>query len=58
MELTTGLLVLVAAVLHATWNAIVKKARDPLVMQATIIAVSALIALPFALALPFPEAAT
>lgn len=58
MELSTGLLVLVAAVLHATWNAIVKKARDPLVMQATIIAVSALIALPFALALPFPEPAT
>jgi drug/metabolite transporter (DMT)-like permease len=58
MELSIGLLVLVAAALHATWNAVVKNAADSLVMQATIIAVSALIALPFAIALPFPEPAT
>lgn len=54
MELWTGLLVLGAAVIHASWNAVVKNAADSLVMQAGIIAVSASIALPFALALPFP----
>lgn len=52
------LLVLAAAVMHATWNAVVKRAHDPLVMQAFIIAVSAVIALPVALALPLPSAAT
>jgi uncharacterized membrane protein len=54
MELWTGLLVLGAAVMHASWNAVVKNAADSLVMQAVIILVSAGLALPFALALPFP----
>lgn len=54
MELWVGLLILCAAVAHASWNAVVKNAADSLVMQAVIIAVSAVIALPFALALPFP----
>lgn len=58
MELGIGLLVLCAAAMHAAWNAVVKQAADRLVMQAAIIAVSALIALPFALALPFPGLAT
>jgi drug/metabolite transporter (DMT)-like permease len=53
-----GLLVLGAAVLHASWNAVVKRAGDSLVMQAFIIAVSAVIALPFALALPLPAPET
>lgn len=52
------LLVLLAALMHAAWNAIVKRAEDPLVMQALIITVSALIALPFALMLPAPGAPT
>lgn len=54
MEFWVGLLILCAAVAHASWNAVVKNAADSLVMQAVIIAVSAVIALPFALALPFP----
>lgn len=58
MELWIVLFVLAAAVMHATWNAVVKRAADPLVMQAFIIAVSAVIALPFALALPLPSAKT
>jgi len=55
---SVGLLVLGAAVLHASWNAVVKRARDSLVMQAFIIAVSAVIALPFGLALPPPAPET
>ncbi len=51
-------LVLAAAVMHATWNAVVKRAGDPLVMQAFIIATSAVIALPFALTWPFPRPET
>ena len=58
MELWIVLLVLAAAVIHAAWNAVVKRAADPLVMQAFIIAVSAVIALPFALALPLPSVKT
>lgn len=54
MELWTGLLVLCAAAMHASWNAVVKNAADSLVMQAVIILVAAIIALPFALVLPFP----
>ncbi|MBE9554104.1 MAG: EamA family transporter [Proteobacteria bacterium] len=54
MELWTGLFVLCAAAMHASWNAVVKNAVDSLVMQALIILTAALIALPFALALPFP----
>lgn len=54
MELWTGLLVLCAAVMHASWNAVVKNAADSLVMQAVIILTAAVIALPFAFALPFP----
>jgi drug/metabolite transporter (DMT)-like permease len=54
MELWIGLLVLCAAVMHASWNAVVKNAADSLVMQAVIILTAAVLALPFALALPFP----
>jgi len=60
MELdpVTGTMVLAAAAMHATWNAVVKRAADPLVMQARIVGISALCALPFAIALPFPGLAT
>ena len=58
MELWIGLLILCAAVAHASWNAVVKNAADSLVMQALVIAVSAVIALPFAVALPLPAAQT
>ena len=58
MESYLVLLVLAAAVMHASWNAVVKRAGDRLVMQAFIIATSAVIALPFALTLPFPQPET
>ncbi len=58
MELWIGLLILCAAVAHASWNAVVKNAVDSLVMQALVIGVSAVIALPFAVVLPFPGAQT
>ncbi len=58
MEGYVVLLVLAAAVMHASWNAVVKQAGDRLVMQAFIIATSAVIALPFALTLPFPQPET
>ena len=51
-DLTPGilLLVLLAAVMHATWNALVKTGRDRLVMQTLVIlvpSIPAMIALPF-----------
>lgn len=52
MELWIGLLVLCAAVMHASWNAVLKNAADLLVKQAVFNLVSAATALPFALSLP------
>ncbi len=57
MTLAVTLLVLSAAVMHATWNALVKAGSDKVVMQCLVIFVSglpALAALPF---VPLPEPA-
>ena len=51
-------LLLVAAVLHATWNAILRSGSDRLWSITIMSAVGALFALPFALALPKPDAAS
>ena len=51
------LLVLLAAVLHASWNALVKAGGDKLVMQTLVISVNGFLAMPllFFLPLPAPE---
>ena len=55
--LVVGLLIM-AAVLHATWNAILRSGADRLWSITVISAVGALVALPFALALPKPGLAS
>jgi uncharacterized membrane protein len=57
LDPAVALLVLAAAVMHASWNALVKSAADKVVMQALVMLVSgvpALVLLPF-LPLPAPE---
>jgi len=51
-------LLLTAAVLHATWNAILRSGSDRLWSITIMAAVGALVALPFALGLPKPDAAS
>jgi drug/metabolite transporter (DMT)-like permease len=50
-------LVLLAALLHAAWNAIVKQSDDPLLAQWLVIVAGSLLCLPFAFwfAFPLPE---
>jgi drug/metabolite transporter (DMT)-like permease len=54
--LTPGitLLILVAAVMHAAWNALVKSSRDPLVELATLNLAGGLVSLPLLPAFGFP----
>src|SRR5690606_33432030 len=51
-------MVLLAAVLHASWNALVKGSGDQLTRMAFIHAVASLCALPLVLVLPPPDAAS
>lgn len=55
--LTIGL-VLLAAVLHASWNALAKASGDPLVNLAIVTTTGGVLALPFLLVLPWPTAET
>ncbi|MDF2095268.1 DMT family transporter [Fodinicurvata sp. CAU 1616] len=50
-------LVLLAAALHATWNALVKAGGDRLAVQALVMLAPGLVAAPFLLFLPLPAAA-
>ena len=52
--LTVG--VLVSALMHASWNAVVKGAEDGLVTQAAVVLGGALYAVPFLFGVPFPNA--
>lgn len=56
MEIT--LAVLLAALLHASWNAMIKGGSDVLLDTATIVAGAGLIALPFLFVVPLPNAAS
>lgn len=58
MEATAVLLVLVAALLHAGWNALVKLSGDHLLLLAVLHANSAIIALLFVPVLPLPAPAS
>ena len=51
-------LVLLAAALHASWNALVKAGGDRLALQALIMLAPALVAAPLLLVLPLPAAAS
>ena len=51
-------LVLVAALLHATWNALVKSADDRLTAMALIGAAAVVVCLPIALLAPLPHGAS
>lgn len=59
MELTTGvtLAVLGAALLHASWNALIKGGRDPLLDTALVACAGSCLGLPLVLVLPAPAAA-
>ena len=60
MALEAGvlLLVMLAAVLHASWNALVKAGDDKLVMQTLVISVHGFLAMPALFFLPLPAAAS
>lgn len=60
MELTLGVTfaVLGAALLHATWNAIIKSGRDPLLDTALVALGGSLVALPLLFLVPAPERAS
>jgi len=53
-ELLTISLVLLAAMLHASWNALVKASGDPLVNIAIVTATGGIAAIPILLYFPFP----
>jgi drug/metabolite transporter (DMT)-like permease len=57
MSLFVTLLVLAAAVMHASWNALIKAGNDKVVMQCLLMFFGGLPALPFLLFLPLPAAA-
>jgi drug/metabolite transporter (DMT)-like permease len=50
-------LILCSALLHASWNALIKASSDPLVNLAVVAGTGATISLPFIIALPWPEPA-
>ncbi len=60
MVLDAGVLslVLLAAVLHASWNALVKAGEDKLVMQTLVICVHGYLAMPLLFFLPLPDPAS
>ena len=55
VPLELALLVLLAAAMHASWNALTKGGRDPLAVQVMIFTVPAVAAVAFVPFLPFPD---
>jgi len=51
------ILVLMAALFHATWNAVVKHAGDRLVSMAIVMGMSGIMSIPLMIYFPFPSAA-
>src|SRR5574342_399806 len=58
MTLTVSLAVLLAALLHASWNAMIKGGGNVLFDTAAVVAGAALIALPFVFVVPLPAPAS
>ena len=55
MEPTVTVVVLVSALMHAAWNAVVKGGEDALVTQAAVVIGGAFFAVPFLFFVPFPN---
>ncbi len=58
MTLLTFSIVLAAALLHASWNALIKVSGDRLAIMAVITASTSLLTLPFLFFLPLPDSAS
>ena len=58
MSIEVTLAVLVAALLHASWNAMIKGGSDVLLDTATIVAGAGVVALPFLFVVPLPAPAS
>ncbi|MBA2547972.1 MAG: EamA family transporter [Burkholderiaceae bacterium] len=58
MSFEITLAVLLAALLHASWNAMIKGGTDVLLDTATLVSFAGLITLPFLLVVPLPNAAS
>ena len=58
MSLEITLAVLLAALLHASWNAMIKGGSDVLLDTATIVAYGGVLAVPFVFVVPLPNAAS
>jgi drug/metabolite transporter (DMT)-like permease len=58
LDPTVFALVLGAALLHASWNALIKAGGDPFVRLAVVNVVSGLCAVPFVAVVPFPASAS
>jgi drug/metabolite transporter (DMT)-like permease len=58
LSLTITFAVLLAALLHASWNAMIKGGGDVLLDTAAIVAGAGLVTLPFLLVVPVPDAAS
>ena len=52
---TITVVVLVSALMHAAWNAVVKGGEDALVTQAVVVVGGALLAVLFLFFVPFPD---
>ena len=58
MTLEVSLAVLLAALLHASWNAMIKGGQDVLMDTAAIVVGAGVVALPFLLVVPLPATAS
>ncbi|MCP4329552.1 MAG: EamA family transporter [Alphaproteobacteria bacterium] len=58
MPFDLAVLVLIAAAMHASWNALIKGGRDPLTVQVMIFGVPAVMAVPLIPILPLPDPAS
>jgi hypothetical protein len=55
MKPTVTLIVLLSALMHASWNAVVKGAKDGLVTQGAVVLGGAVYAIPLLFFVPFPS---
>lgn len=58
MSIEVSFAVLLAALLHASWNAMIKGGRDVLMDTAAIVVGAGLVAVPFAFVVPLPDPAS
>lgn len=58
MEPTVTLIVLLSALMHASWNAVVEGVKDGLVTQGAVVLGGAVYAIPLLFFVPFPSGET